>query len=1175
MGSGTRPLSRQPTRSRSTVGGRFVQGSVLVVGAVVVDRLVVGLSSGDRQVLLVNVLVLLAATSAVVCPVLRARRRAPGRTRQHLRLMAAAAACWSLGQLYWAVAEVLLHRAQPFPSLADLGYLLFFPPIVAALVVAPCGREHRYSRQRRFLDAAAVVFALLLILWSTVLANVLDAVSSGDWLESTVSFAYPTGDVAAAGMAAMLFLAVRPAWRPVLVAYSAAFGLLLAADGGFAYLVANDSYATGSWVDGGWVAGFALLAWAPSLVPDDETDTDERVAVASRWGTALPVLAFSLGLLMALLDTLNGAFKDHPQLALLMTGVYVVAALRSMAARAEGVAYAHELVSTELALGEAQRVQEIALDAAQMVTLSWTAQTDTWCLGEDAGERLGLALPKTPFSNEAFLASIAPGDRATVTAAVAAVRPDRPGFDVELALPTRGGLRHLRARGEAQFSAEGRLEELVGVIFDVTETRGIRLLEERRQANAKALAELGARLPNCSSLDDALEDAVITLAALADASACEVWHGEDLRANWPRNPRRSAAVVSGSVNGARRDFEIRVRGLRWGTLLVRGRNDVDLSPESASLASAVASLISATVERITAQESLWHSARHDSLTGLPNRLLLHERLDSALRSGSRFVALAYLDLDGFKNVNDRFGHPVGDTLLNVVASRLRSCLRPDDLVARLGGDEFAVVMTELEGGAQAFEVVARILEALEVPAELGPVRVVPVASVGVATSAESGRDAVELLRNADLAMYVAKRSGGNRAVLFEPSFHHEAIAEGDRADELRGCLERGELVVHFQPVVDLATGGLCGAEALLRWLRPGHGLQFPPTFLPTLGRLGMLGSVTSFVLEQACAFAREYVDLHLSEPFVMAVNVTPDDVVSPEFADVVTLALAAAGLDPARLSLEIVESGVLADLPAAAQGLKALRARGVQVAIDDFGTGYSSMTQLKTLPVDIVKIDRNFVAGLGTELESSALVAALVTMAHTLGFDVIAEGVETEKQREALVSLGCEMAQGYLFGRAAPAHEFGLVQSIEPAAVPAPRAPSVAAPRRVWTVVVADDLEDDRRILTRFLTRSGRFAIVGEAADGATAVSMVSDLQPDVALLDVSMPQLDGFEALARIRAAAPSTAVVMLSGYVSDTTVRAALEGGARGCLAKGPVDITEELATLLEGQGARRGVP
>lgn len=422
-------------------------------------------------------------------------------------------------------------------------------------------------------------------------------------------------------------------------------------------------------------------------------------------------------------------------------------------------------------------------------------------------------------------------------------------------------------------------------------------------------------------------------------------------------------------------------------------------------------------------ERFTREAMHDSLTGLPNHALFLDRLGLSMARARRLdslLAVLFLDLDGFKDVNDRFGHAAGDRLLVEVAARLQTCLRAADTLARLGGDEFAIVAEGFSGVNDAEAIAGRAIEILQRPIVVEGQEIVVGCSIGISLLHGPSQAPEDLLHNADLAMYLAKSCGKGHYRLFESSMQAALIARLELAAALRLAVARGEMVVYYQPILGLATGRMIGTEALVRWRHPQRGLLAPDTFIPAAEENGAIAAIGQWVLREACRQAKVWDERFPGHaPQSISVNVSGRQVRSG-LVEVVSAALDESGLDPGRLTLEITETVLLEEGSDASSYLDDLHALGVRLAIDDFGVGYSSLVRLRTLPIDILKIDKTFVAEVGHGTTNGALVASLIAMAHALGLWVVAEGVETADQLQFLIARGCDAAQGYLFGRPIP-----------------------------------------------------------------------------------------------------------------------------------------------------------
>lgn len=419
------------------------------------------------------------------------------------------------------------------------------------------------------------------------------------------------------------------------------------------------------------------------------------------------------------------------------------------------------------------------------------------------------------------------------------------------------------------------------------------------------------------------------------------------------------------------------------------------------------------------QDELKHQALHDALTGLANQSLFRDRVEHAAarieRVGGR-LAVLFVDLDDFKTINDSLGHAAGDDLLVSVSKRLKDCVRTVDTAARLGGDEFAILVEDADEDGVALRIADRLIASLQQPIVLAGREVVISASVGIAFGGP-GSNAEDLLRNADLAMYTAKAQGKRCVRTFAPAMHHAALERLEAEAALRGAAERGELVVHYQPIFDLWSGRIEGFEALVRWQHPTRGLLAPGAFIPFAEQTGLIDEIGRYVLQTACTEAASWLTDGVGyDAPAISVNLAPRQLLDPRLPTSIRATLELVDLAPERLILEITEGALMADPVRAIASLEALDEMGVRLAVDDFGTGYSSLAYLQQFPIDILKIDRAFVSNLTSDPRSS-LASAIVQLTRTLGLTPLAEGIETEEQAEVLRSLGCSLAQGFHLGR--------------------------------------------------------------------------------------------------------------------------------------------------------------
>jgi diguanylate cyclase (GGDEF)-like protein len=419
-------------------------------------------------------------------------------------------------------------------------------------------------------------------------------------------------------------------------------------------------------------------------------------------------------------------------------------------------------------------------------------------------------------------------------------------------------------------------------------------------------------------------------------------------------------------------------------------------------------------------EEIRHQAFHDGLTGLANRALFGDRVEHALARSARtgsLIAVLFVDLDDFKTVNDRFGHQAGDQLLRSIGERIEGVVRPGDTAARLGGDEFALLLEDIRGAADAEMVAERLIQEVRTPTRLGEVDTLVGASVGIALSSARGERANELLQNADFAMYRAKGAGKGRYELFETSMRAGMAERAELKQIIHGAVDRGELRVAYQPIVELASGQIVGAEALVRWHPAGRPLLMPADFITLAEENGQIVAIGRWVIEEACRLARRWQD-QLGDPgFGISVNLSARQFQHADLVRDVMSALATTGLRPESLTLEITESVLMQHTTSTIETLGTLRGHGVRLAIDDFGTGYSSLSYLDRFSVDQLKIDRTFVDGFGADREGPVLVRAIIELGQALGLEIVAEGIERPDQLGPLRALGCRFGQGYLFSR--------------------------------------------------------------------------------------------------------------------------------------------------------------
>ena len=500
-------------------------------------------------------------------------------------------------------------------------------------------------------------------------------------------------------------------------------------------------------------------------------------------------------------------------------------------------------------------------------------------------------------------------------------------------------------------------------------------------------------------------------------SAFELMHPDDLA----RGTELLGDVVRAPGAMASGEFRIKHADGSWRWLEIVGKNLFD-DPAVGGLVVNYRDITA----RKTLENELRHQAFHDSLTGLANRALFVDRLDHALtltRRNPRPLAVLFVDLDDFKTINDSLGHGEGDTILIAVAARLREALRTGDTIARMGGDEFAVLVEDPPAASAPTDVADRLLAVLQAPFTHGGKELFVHASVGISVLTSRTQTADELLRNADVSMYMAKSKGKNRIEVFEPSMHAAALARLALKGDLERAIDRDEFFVLYQPVMDLSTLELAGVEALVRWQHPDRGVVGPTDFIPVAEETGVIIQLGRWVLRQACEQARAWDLVAPGRPLTMNVNVSGRQVSEPGFVAEVAQVIAETGLDPSRLVLEFTEGVLMQDTDATMVTLHALKALGIRLAIDDFGTGYSSLSYVRQFPIDILKIDRSFVASMADGPDETALMHSILQLSETLHLETVAEGIEDAGQLSELRTLGADLGQGFLFAKPLASNE--------------------------------------------------------------------------------------------------------------------------------------------------------
>jgi diguanylate cyclase (GGDEF)-like protein/PAS domain S-box-containing protein len=736
--------------------------------------------------------------------------------------------------------------------------------------------------------------------------------------------------------------------------------------------------------------------------------------MARAWRHGYLVLGVAAAILLTPGVLLSHAMGHHERDAIMIGAAAVVGALLVLAWVQRLLVDVGVLKRAEERLRRSEADLEQAQRLAHLGSWTWDLTTDEVTWSAEVYRIFGIDQAALGASFAAFERLVHPEDRQRVLATIQHAAEQATPFRYQCRVVRPDGRQCvLEARGEAVVDEQGRVSRMIGTAQEITD----------RERAAEAIARL-------ASVVESFREAIIGVTL------------EGVVVSWNRGAERLFGVPAGEMLGRPLgslvppdlldDSPALLEQVASGGMVedhetLRLRPDGQCVPVALTISpikNGVGAIIGASLiaRDITKQRQLegelTRQALYDPLTGLANRALLHDRLVHALAraepTGER-LALLVVDLDEFKLVNDSLGRAAGDRLLAAVAARLETCARPTDTVARLDGDEFGILLEEA-GAGDAIQAAERMLSGLQAPVEVDGTRVVVRASIGIAEGDGGWQDTDALLRDANIAMYAAKRTGMGGYEIFDASMRTALLDRVELDAELRHAVDAGQFRLHYQPIVALGSGEVVGYEALLRWAHPARGLIPPDQFVPRLEDLGLIIPVGRWVLDEACVQAAAW-QTRSGRALSIGVNVSPRQLNEPDFLDQVTHALATTGLRPASLTLEITERVMVADPDQTIGKLHAIQSLGVHVAVDDFGTGYSSLAYLQTLPVDTVKIDRSFTARIDEDPERCALAEAIVKLGHTLALAVVAEGIETSAQAAILRAIGCEFGQGYYFAK--------------------------------------------------------------------------------------------------------------------------------------------------------------
>ena len=926
--------------------------------------------------------------------------------------------------------------AGPFSHVADGLYLAGYPVLAWGLVLLVRYRL-RSADLTSALDGVMVAIGVGVMAWVFIMAPYAHDRTLNLW-ERLVPIAYPALDLLLVAVVIRLVLSrgVRnPSFRLLAISVVA----LLVADGFYGVATVHGTYTDGSLIDLGWLLSYALWGAAalhPSMARlTDQAPTDE--ARSSRFALALLAVAALASPTTLIIENVRGVGSDEVLLGASSVVMFALVLVRqSLLTRA--------LDGSNRQLARAAVRQVVLTDTA----VAFVGAGDAASVAR-AAVRAAVALGGHDASWSCYVAMLPAGPKVVAVAGPAPYRIDEPvdgklfassidptTSDVEqyvAPVVIDGALRgtlvvgHL-AQGVAAFLP---VLELVSSQMGLA-LQAVEATEERLQARNER--QFRSLVKNSADVVTVLGADGLVLYQSPGVRAVLGREPDDL-VNQPLailfHPDDALAVaaqfrkVQAGGLGAAANFECRLAHAdgSWREVDTVATNLL----EDPDVAAIVLNSRDVTVRRSLERE-LNRQAFHDPLTGLANRALFLDRVAHALDLADRQagpIAVLFLDIDDFKMVNDSLGHAAGDQLLVAVAERLKASTRPGDTVARFGGDEFALLLESGTMPEAAHTVANRVANQLNAPIQIGSDEITVRASIGIALGQPPVEGPDALLRDADLAMYMAKRNGKGRFEMFRPAMHEEAVRRLETAADLRRGIEGDQLEVYYQPIVNVQTATTVGAEALVRWHHPHRGLVSPAEFIPDAEATGLIVPLGRWVLAEACRQAQSWRLAGLTgDTFYISVNLSARQLQDAALVADVTAALRDSGLPACALVLEVTESAVMGDLDLAIAQLHALKDLGLRLAVDDFGTGYSSLSYLRNLPVDVVKIDKSFIDGITLDAEGAAMVRGVIDLSSALGLTSIAEGVEHGEQLALLEQLGCDSVQGYVFAKPMPGVEF-------------------------------------------------------------------------------------------------------------------------------------------------------
>jgi diguanylate cyclase (GGDEF)-like protein/PAS domain S-box-containing protein len=961
---------------------------------------------------------------------------------------------FALGQALFVAGDVITYNYKdffgtdlPFPSVGDILYLSVYPCLIAGILLLVRRRSPGRDRES-IIDSLIVAVGIGVISWVFLMGPIARD-SSSTALQKLVSMGYPFMDLML--LTVVIRLVMGPGRRGLaFYLLPAAAVALFLTDFAYSYIsVQGIVYNQAGYLESGW-ATFYLLWGAAALHPSMRSLSERAPEQDTRLTRARLVLLAAASLIAQVvraIQMIRGAHIDLWVITISTAALFilVVARMAGLVHKLEEAFGREKVLRTAgaslVTVTDREGIYAAALEAAGTLApdgrarLLVSSDTDdasrfsVVAASDDAPDVVGTEVDLAAMGREwqnlqARRSSIRTGMSGLVTALEL---PVGTAHLLTAPLFMKGELNGVLVVGSAvkpSGSASDGLEALSSQVALALESAALTEDLHRRKSEARfsSLVQNSSDVIMVVDADSTIRYASPSVDRVLGYSSGDLESTKLTDLIHPDDKARVLQFLTGQTRDVedhpsltefrmrhQHDFWLHAEAVRTNLLHDDNVRGIVLNTRDVS-------------ERKAFEEQLAHQAFHDSVTGLANRALFRDRVEHALERQRRDgppVSVLFMDLDDFKTINDSLGHAAGDLVLAEVGNRVKTCVRAGDTAARLGGDEFAVLLENSSDGAEAADVAARILAALQGPFRLEDKEVFVRASIGIASADRAGgsgpEGAEELLRDADVAMYMAKEAGKGRYQVFEPAMHDTALRRLELKADLQRAVDNEEFFLEYQPIIVLRTGEIVGLEALVRWRHPVRGVLPPADFIPLAEETGLITPIERWVLEEASSTAKALRDRHPVTSLHMAVNLSARELQRADIVDEITAVLGETGLDPSSLVLEITESVMMQDLDLSITRLGQLKDLGVQLAVDDFGTGYSSLNYIRRFPVDILKVDKSFIDGVAETGEEAALTAAIIELAGILNLRPVAEGIERADQLEKLLALNCELGQGFYF----------------------------------------------------------------------------------------------------------------------------------------------------------------